>query len=142
MEELLYNTPCVDDDDDNGYNSPLPTENWNTEFDEYAAFIDHRRLWAAVMAELGMIRPLERAFIDHRRMWAAVMTELGMIRPLERVEKSQRPSKLPDAYIEHRWMWAAVMGEMVEAVKARKARRPRTLLDRRGRFLMPLVLAP
>ena len=61
MDELLYNTPCVDDDDDddNGYNSPLPTENWNMESDEYAAFIDHRRVWVAVMTELGMIRPLE-----------------------------------------------------------------------------------
>ena len=113
MEELLYNIPCVDDDDDDDdYNSPLPTEYWNTECDEYAAFI------------------------DHRRMWTAVMTELGMIRPLERVEKGQRSSKLLDAYIEHRWMWAAVMAEAV------KARRPRTLLDRRGRFQMPLVLAP
>ena len=47
MGELLYNIPCVDDDvDDNGYNSPLPTENWNTECDERAAFIDHRRMWA------------------------------------------------------------------------------------------------
>ena len=75
MEELLYNIPCVDDDDDDdddGYNSPLPTENWNTKCDENAAFIDHR--W----------------------MWAAVMTELGMIRPLAPVEKGQRPSKLLD----------------------------------------------
>ena len=113
--DLLYSTPCVyddDDDDDNGYNSPLPTEDWNSEYDECATFIDHRRLWAAVM------------------------TELDMIRPLARVEQEQSLPRLQ--YIDHRWMWAAVMGKMVEAIKARKVRRgqrPSKLIDRRGQSL-------
>ena len=56
MEELRYFTPCIDnDDDDDGYDSPLATENWNAECNEFAAFLDHRRMWAAVMTELGML---------------------------------------------------------------------------------------
>ena len=69
-------------------------------------------------------------------MWAAVMTELGMFRPLARVEKEQSIARLP--YTDRRWIWAAVMGEMLEAVKARNARRmqrPIKLIDRRGRSL-------
>ena len=111
MEELRYNTPCIDDDDD-GYDSPPATDNWNEECDEYAAFL------------------------DHRRMWAAVMTKLGMLRPLARVDKDQSIARLP--YTDHRWIWAAVMGEMVEAVKARNVRRwkrPIKLIDRCGRSL-------
>ena len=80
MEELLYSTPCVDDDDDDSYDSPLPTEDWNSECDENAAYIDHRLMWAAVMTEM--------------------------------------------------------------LKKVAKARRPRVLLDRRGRSLPSLVLAP
>ena len=142
MEELCRYIPRIDDgDDDDGYDSPPATENWDEECNEYADFLDHRRMWAAVLNELGMIRPIERAFIDHRRMWAAVMMELGMVRPLERVEKRQRSSKFLDAYIDHRWMLAAVMDEMIKAVKARNTRRrqrPTKLIDRRGRSL-PLL---
>ncbi|KAI0226149.1 hypothetical protein LSAT2_023182 [Lamellibrachia satsuma] len=70
MEELLYSTPCVDDDDDDGYDSPLPTEDWNAECNERAAFMDHRRKWAEVMTELARVRPLiqvnkERATTEH-----------------------------------------------------------------------------
>ena len=114
-EELRYYTPRIDDDDDDdddGYDSPLAIENWDAESNEYAAFL------------------------DHRRMWAAVITELGMLRPLARVEKEQSLPRLQ--YTDHRWMCAAVMGEMVEAVKARNARRrqrPTKLIDRRGRSL-------
>ena len=137
MEQLRDYIPRIDNaDDDDGYDSPPATENWDARYNEY--FLDHRRKWSAVLKELGMIRPIERAFIDHRRMWAAVMAELGMVRPLERVEKRQRSSKFLDAYIDHRWMWAAVMGEMIEALKARNTRRgqrPIKLIDRRGRSL-------
>ena len=79
MAELVYTTPCVDGGDDNDDDGCYVEENWNYECDDNAAYIDHR------------------------------------------------------------WMWAAVMAEMVEATKAR---RPRVLLDRRGRSLPPLVLAP
>ena len=118
MEELCYSTPCIDDenedDDFDGYDSPPATENWEAECNEYAAFL------------------------DHRRVWAAVMTELGIVRPLERVEKRQRSSTLLDAYIDHRWMWAPVMSELIEAVKAPNARcmqRSIKLIYRRGRSL-------
>ena len=51
MEELVYSTPCVDDDDD--YHSCyVDEENWNAECDEYAAYIDRRLMLAAVMAEM------------------------------------------------------------------------------------------
>ena len=73
MEQLRDYTPCIDDDDDDdGYDSPPATENWDAECNEYAAFLDHRRMWAIVMAELVLFRPLER------------------------VEKRQRPTKLID----------------------------------------------
>ena len=107
MEDLLYCTLRIDDD---GYDSPPATENWDDECNDYAAFL------------------------DHRRMWAAVMTELGMFRPLARVEKEQSPPRLQ--YTDHRW--AAVMGELIEDVKARNVRRrqrPTKLIDRRGRPL-------
>ena len=111
MEELRYYTPRIDDDDDDDdYDSPPATENWDEECNEYAAFL------------------------DHRRKWAAVMTELGMFRPLARVEKEMSLAHLP--YTDHRW--AAVMGELIEAVKARNVRRgqrPTKLIDRRGRSL-------
>ena len=111
MEQLRDYIPRIDDDDDDdGYDSPPATENWDAECNEYAAFL------------------------DHRRMWAAVMTELGMIRPLARVEKEMSLARLP--YTDSRW--AAVMGEIIQAVKARNTRcgqRPTNLIDRRGRSL-------
>ena len=109
MGELCRYIPRIHDDNDVVYDST--PENWNTECNEYAHFLDHRRMWSAVMTELGMVR-------------------VRPIRPLERVEK-----------IDHRRMWAAVMDEMIEAIKARneaiKARntRPNQLIDRRGRSL-------
>ena len=62
MEQLRDYIPRIDndDDDDDGYDSPSATENWDDECNEYAAFLDHRRMWAAVMTELGMISPLAR----------------------------------------------------------------------------------
>ena len=69
-----------DDDDDDDHGCYVDEENWNAECDEYAAYIDHRLMWAAVMVEM--------------------------------------------------------------VKKAAKARRPRVLLDRRGRSLPPLMLAP
>ena len=111
MEELRRYIPRIDhDDDDDGYDSPPATENWDEECNEYAAFL------------------------DHRRMWAAVMTELGMILPLARVEKDMSLARL--LYTDSRWV--AVMGEMIEVIKARNTRRgqgPTKLIDRRGRSL-------
>ena len=61
MEQLRDYIPRIyNDEDDDGYDSPSATENWDDECNEYAAFLDHRRMWAAVMTELGMIRPLAR----------------------------------------------------------------------------------
>ena len=57
MEQLRECIPRIDNDDD-GYDSP--PENWDDECNKYADFLDHRRMWAAVMTELGMIRPLAR----------------------------------------------------------------------------------
>ena len=90
-------------------------------------------------------------------MWAAVMTELRMIRPLERVEMEmlhacnargeprmslarldkEALARLP-RFDDRRWIWEAVMGELIEAVKARHVRRmqrPSKLIDRRGKSL-------
>ena len=63
MEQLRDYIPRIDnddddDDDDDGYDTPPATENWDDECNKYADFLDHRRMWAAVMTELGMIRPL------------------------------------------------------------------------------------
>ena len=115
MEQLRDYIPRIDnDDDDDGYDSPPATENWDAECNEYADFV------------------------DHRRMWAAVITELGMIRPLARVEKYMSLARLPctDSRL------AAVMGEMTQPVKARNTRRgqrPTKLIDRRGRSLPRLL---
>ena len=111
MEQLRDYIPRIDnEDDDNGYDSPPATENWDAECNEYTAFL------------------------DRRRMWAAVMTELGMIRPLARVEKEMPLARLPCTDPR----WAAMIGEMIQAVKARNTRRgqrPTKLIDRRGRSL-------
>ena len=62
MEQLRDYIPRIDndDDDDDVYDSPPATENWDDECKEYASFLDHRRMWAAFMTELGMIGPLAR----------------------------------------------------------------------------------
>ena len=115
MEQLRDNIPRIDnDDDDDGYDCPPANENWDAECNEYADFL------------------------DHRRMWAAVITELGMIRPLARVEKEISLAHLPCTDPR----WAAVMGEMTQAVKARNTRRghrPTKLIDRRRRSLPRLL---
>ena len=81
MEQLRIDNDD-DDDDDDGYNSSPATENWEAECNEYASFLDHRRMWAAVMTELGMIHPLARLEkeslaclprTDRRWIWKAVM---------------------------------------------------------------------
>ena len=62
IEQLREYIPRIDDDDDgdDGYDSPPATENLDDECNDYASFLDHRRMWAAAMTELGMIRPLAR----------------------------------------------------------------------------------
>ena len=67
MEELGRYIPRIDnddDDDDDGYDSPATTESWDDECNDYASFLEHRQMWAAVMTELGMIRPLERVEME------------------------------------------------------------------------------
>ncbi|KAI0216912.1 hypothetical protein LSAT2_031132 [Lamellibrachia satsuma] len=50
IKELCARTPRIDNDDivDDGYQS----ESWDNECNEYAAFLDHRKLWSAVMQEM------------------------------------------------------------------------------------------
>ncbi|KAI0213515.1 hypothetical protein LSAT2_001447 [Lamellibrachia satsuma] len=52
MQELCARTPRIDNDDivDDGYQS----ESWDNECNDYAAFLDHRKLWAGVMTELDV----------------------------------------------------------------------------------------
>ena len=86
MEQMREYIPRIDDDDDgdDGYDTPQATENWDDECNDYASFLDHRRMWAAVMTELGMIRPLARV-------------EKGMSLACNaRGEPRQRPTKLID----------------------------------------------
>ena len=67
MEELCRYIPRIDnddDDDDDGYDRPAATESWDDECNDYASFLEHRQMWAAVMTELGMIRPLERVEME------------------------------------------------------------------------------
>ena len=45
MEQLRDYIPRIDnDDDDDGNDSPSATENGDDECNEYAAFLDHRRM--------------------------------------------------------------------------------------------------
>ena len=81
MEQLRECIPSIGDDND-GYDSP--PENWDDECNTYADFLDHRRMWAAVMTELGMIRPLARV---EKEMSLACNA---------RGEPRQRPTKLID----------------------------------------------
>ena len=82
MEQLRDYIPRIDNDD--GYDSPPATENWDVECNEYADFLDHRRMWYAVITELGMIRPLARV---EKEMSLACNA---------RGEQRQRPTKLID----------------------------------------------
>ena len=82
MEEVCRYIPRIDDDNDDGYDSP--PENWDDECNKYADFLDHRRMWATVMTEFGMICPLERV---EKEMLHACNA---------RVEQRQRPTKLID----------------------------------------------
>ena len=55
IAELVSITPRVVTDA--GYDSVFEEEYWNDVFDEGADFLDHRRIWAGVMAEFVYIRP-------------------------------------------------------------------------------------
>ena len=146
MQELCTRTPRIDDnaDDDDGYQ----TENWDDECDAYASFLDHRKLWAGVMTELGMMRPVERVNMEI----AMGCNAMGKPR--------QQPANIYAAFVKHRDMWPAVMKEVqlfksrstieLEMLTGRNAegellqrsrsavRRPTKLLDRRGRSLTRL----
>ena len=129
MEQLRECIPRIDNDDD-GYDSP--SENWDDECNKYADFLDHRRMWAAVMTELGMIRPLARV---EKEMLHACNARGEQRMSLARLDK-EALARLPRS--DRRWIWEAVMGELIEAVKTRNTRRgqrPTKLIDRRGRSL-------
>ena len=93
MEELCRYIPRIDDsddDDDDGYDSPPATENWDEERNEYADFLDHKRMWAAVLTELGMIRPLARV---EKEMSLARLDKESLAC---NTRHEQRPTKLID----------------------------------------------
>ena len=118
MEQLRDYIPRIDNHDDD--DSPSATENWDDECNQYADFLDHRRMWSAVITELGMILPLAR--VEKEMSLARLDKE-----SLARLSRTDR-----------RWIWEAVMGEMIQAVKARNTRRGQRqtkLIDRRGRSL-------
>ena len=118
LEQLRDYIPRIDNHDDD--DSPSATENWDDECNQYADFLDHRRMWSAVITELGMILPIAR-----------VEKEMS----LARLDKESL-ARLPRT--DRRWIWEAVMGEMIQAVKARNTRRGQRqtkLIDRRGRSL-------
>ena len=85
MEELCRYIPRIDNDDnddDDVYDTPAATESWDDECNDYASFLEHIQMWAAVMTELGMIRQLERV-------------EMEMLHACNaRGEPRQRPTKL------------------------------------------------
>ena len=66
MEELGRHIPRIDNDDtdDDGYDSPAATESWDDECNDYASFLEHKKMWAAVMTELGMFRPRARVEME------------------------------------------------------------------------------
>ena len=135
MEELCRYIPRIDnddDDDDDGYDSPAATESWDDECNDYASFLEHRQMWAAVMTELGMIRPLERVEME---MLHACNARGEPRMSLARLDK-EALARLPRS--DRRWIWEAVMGELIEAVKTRNTRRgqrPTKLIDRCGKSL-------
>ena len=89
-------------------------------------------MWAVVMTELGMIRPLARVEME---MLHACNARGEPRMPLARLDK-EALARLPRS--DRRWIWEAVMGELIEAVKTRYTRRgqrPTKLIDRRGRSL-------
>ena len=55
---------CVDDDDDD-HGCYVDEEDWNAEYNENAAYIDRRWMWAAVMAEAVKARR-PRVLLDRR----------------------------------------------------------------------------
>ena len=135
MEELCRYIPRIDnddDDDDDVYDSPAATESLDDECNDYASFREHRQMWAAVMTELGMIRPLARVEME---MSLACNARGEPRMSLARLDK-EALARLPRS--DRRWIWEAVMGELIEAVKTRNTRRgqrPTKLIDRRGKSL-------
>ena len=135
MEELGRYIPRIDnddDDDDDGYDRHAATESWDDKCNDYASFLEHRQMWAAVMTELGMIRPLERVEME---MLHACNAQGEPRMSLARLDK-EALARLPRS--DRRWIWEAVMGELIVAVKARHVRRmqrPTKLIDRRGKLL-------
>ena len=67
MTEMISTKPYVIDDDD-GYDSPLPTEDWNEECNQGAALLEHRRKWTKVMTELIQVNKARRprTLLDRR----------------------------------------------------------------------------
>ena len=132
MEELCRYIPRIDnddDDDDDGYDTPAATESWDVACNDYASFLEHRQMWAAVMTDLGMIRPLERVEMG---MSHACNAQGEPRMSLARLDK-EALARLPRS--DRRWIWEAVMGELIVAVNVQRMQRPTKLIDRRGKSL-------
>ena len=145
IEELCRHVPPIvhddvdtdDDDDDDGYGSPAATENWDEECIQHASFLEHKKWWAAVMTELGMIRPLERI------EWEMLLNCNAMGEP------RQQPANLYACFLQHQKLWPGVMREFGTVMemkmllgcnnaRCKPLQRPTKLLDRRGRSLPSL----
>ncbi|KAI0234451.1 hypothetical protein LSAT2_015281 [Lamellibrachia satsuma] len=165
MKELRDRTPLVVNDDivDDGYQS----ESWDNECDDYAAFIDHRKLWAGVMTELGMVRPIERvtmeiamgcnamgqarqqpanvyaALVKHRALWPAVMQEMKLFKSRSQIEMEMLwgfNDKGEIAIPRSVIEMEKACRECSNVVKHPPVQRPTKLIDRRGKSLPPLNL--
>ena len=81
----------IDDADDNAeHEDGYETESWDDECDAYASFLDHRKLWAGVMQELRMMRPVERVNIEI----AMACNAMGKPR--------QQPANVYVAFVKHK----------------------------------------
>ena len=90
MEELCRRTPCIDDEYDDGYDSPEATESWDNECNDFASFLDHNKLWAGVMKELGLFR---RRSVVEMEMLLGCNDQSEVV---QRQQPVQRPRKLLD----------------------------------------------
>ena len=86
MEELCRYIPRIDNDDtdDDDYDTPAATESWDDEYNDYASFLEHKKILATVMTELGMFRP-------HARVEMEMLLGCNA-----QGEPRQRPTKLID----------------------------------------------
>ena len=146
MEELCRRIPPTGHDGDDGYDSPAVPESWDDECNAYASFLEHKKSWAVVLTELGIIRPVERvdmemslgcnaqgesrqqpaniyaSFLEHKKSWPAIMNELRLYRRRSVVEAEMLTG-------------CNDQGEPLQRSSRKTIQRPVKLIDRRGRSL-------